>query len=208
MMKLFKSIFCTSLITLAQANPLIDSFAKLPIPTKNSTSFEKWTYDTALLTTNYCWKQRYGTEPLPTILSQAKIHQSGSWELPTKGTELCNSLEEEGINPVCTSATLWIKNGINESTLSVNYLKVSRENSQNFVVEGTLACYLNHKKVQKQYFVPQFTWEWTIQPTSKSIMTPAGAKQQTIGNILITAPNTKDLSGQIYQEPKIVVVFD
>jgi hypothetical protein len=201
-MKILILLLSFALINNSNAGTILEEFSKLPSPSNKSTNFEKWTYSTALITSQHCWHSQNPQQELPPELKK-NVARTGSWELPTKqeNEKLCASIEKNGINPVCTHSHISTDKdlpGFNREYLYVSHKK--------FVVTGGLFCYLNLDQVQKQFFVEDITYEWSQEPHMQTLNTQDGPQLVNMGNILITFPTAKNLSYKTYQEPRIVIL--
>jgi hypothetical protein len=212
-MKKYIEIICATLLavpllTFAQSNNLIKQLNSVKVPTEKSNDFEKWTYNTSLLTGNFCWNKKYANQPRPDILKN-NFSSAGSWILPTEAEseDLCNSIETSGIKPICTTSLVWAKGGVEDFRFPANYLKISKKNPE-IIVEGTLYCYLNEKQIQKQAYTTKFLTKWIEEPVLKLMKTSKGDFKILSGTLMVIAPNAKNQMGIPYQEPRIILVFN
>lgn len=208
---LFFSIFIiitesAKAVTLETANQAVAKFEMIARPTKTSNPFEKWTYDIAGFTAEYCWSKATNNSQVPKSL-QIKPTAWGTFSYPEDNEveALCESIAKEGINPVCTNSSLWVANQKRSGKWSLDYLEAPKDYSK-IKIEGGLYCYLNSNQIQKQFYTANITTEWTQQPHQQSIMTKNGSKTVNLGNIMIKDKFAKGLDGKQYQEPRMVII--
>lgn len=191
-------------LTTFAADPLIEAFRPFIKINAQSSEFDKWTHDAALLTIQTCWMGENPHKTLPSELNTFPL-KSGSWISPTveEQKSLCSSILNYGIKPVCTHSQTMIKNGSKTGIYPSEYLVASSKQSR-FEIQGTLSCYLNNQQVQAQSYTPdKWIVQWLSQPKPENITLPTGTQQVNMGHVLLKV-NAPGLNGS-YSEPKIVI---
>lgn len=197
-------------VSLDVANRVISRFAELQRPTRASSDFDRWTYNTTLFTAIGCWYEAaHGQEN--SFLHHQHTVGGGMFTMPKPNEiePLCQSVASHGIWPICTASTVSVPPVAQQNGLPHHMLLVSLDVAMNFTpikIEGVLHCYLNKDQVQEQDFVTPLTAVWVEKNTRKKTVLPSGWHLLKVGRILIKAPSARGLKGEPYAESRDAVI--
>lgn len=119
------------------AEAVLAILKQVPEPTRGSTDFEKWSYDTMGFTAIACWRSAHPTGPAPAIFNRG-MSRSGTFSGPDddKLERLCTSLATNGYEPWCVSASVQGDRKSPDPALPRDYLQFERYTEQPAVSGG------------------------------------------------------------------------
>ncbi len=195
------------------SNRAAKEFSKLSRPSASSNAFEKWVYNTALLTVGHCWRSLNSGSPVPDALNQELV-SSGSWRMPSdkKNMKICRSIADQGLSPHCSGAFFWAKGVSRREDLPRGYLQLSRV--EPIEIEGVLTCYLNSDRLDSQpysfsYLQGGVAAVWKTAPRLQMIQLRAGPQKLESGVLKVTIPHVIGVDGGQYSAiVRAVIVSD
>lgn len=189
------------------AEAVVAVLKQVPRPTRSSTDFEKWAFDTLGFTALSCWRGAHPSADLPAAL-KGPLYRSGTFSSPDDGEleRLCTSLASHGFTPWCVTASVHTSPKIRDTSLPRDYLQFDSYTAHP-AVSGGLYCHLSKDIVLQQFFVPdQITARWDQVPRLTSFMTHQAERRLKSSSLLIEVPTARDRSGRPFAMPMTAVV--
>lgn len=187
---------------------IIAQFSKLTKPSKTSSSYEHWKYNTYAQSALFCWAKMNKGKKAPDILEKYVPTTAGSFALPAvkDDRQFCKSLGEKPLAPYCVSGLFWAKGVKRRTDLPLDYIQLAK--SKPIEIEGTLKCYLNKDQLGEQTYVGPIRAEWAEKPSKKEINTYKSKQLLEMGTLLISAPQVLNSQMQPYTEIRMAILSE